>query len=122
MESGAGIQEILMATPHFQRVEYFFEKIVSVTDARLDTWFDIYRAIGLPGKVRSQLSLEMYPVDCPWVTFVRTVCMRYSCGQYEILVGFYGILLFIGTKPAGSLYTVNKDKLANGFRTFPEVM
>ena len=109
MEGGAGIQQVLMAVPHFQCAEYLFEKIV-------------YRACGLSGKVRGQFSFEMYPVNCPGIILVRTVSVRNSRRQYEILICFYRTFLFTDAEPSGSLYTINKNELADRFRAFPEMM
>ena len=111
-----------MAISHFQRAEYLLEKIVPVTDTRLDTRFNFYRAGSLSGEVGGQFPFEMYPVNCPGIVFVRTVSVRSSGRQYEILIGFYRIFLFPDTEPSGSLYTIDKDKLTDRLRTFPEMV
>ena len=105
------VAKVLQSVAVAQRVEYFFEELPALADARCQARLHVVRprcAIGVYGGV---LPREVNPVDGPRLVLVGGVGVGLAGRQYHVLVGGYWLLAAADAEPPVAFHVVYQHVL-----------
>src|SRR5688500_5996874 len=68
-----------------------------------------------------KMTLQMYPVNCPWIVFISSIAMGCFSRNDHNTSWLDRLSCFPNFRPSFSFYTIDDNVLVNAMQAFPEM-